>query len=248
MDLSKIIISDICEVLTVTANKGKHLNIINRKFYGLSFCTKGKITYTHKGKKYISTPENAVILPIGATYELYNNEAGDFPLINFTCSEKFTDDFLILPITEIEGYVKDFERLKKYFLSSENRLKSISILYDIFARLEKSSAENNDILTPVIKKIHKDFCNSEINNTVLAKEINISEIYLRRLFNERYSTTPKQYIINMRINLAKQLLTETDFLVEEIALKCGFTSVYHFCRAFKNKSGVSPTEYRKKYC
>ncbi len=244
--LSQIIISDIDEVLTVCANKGRQVDTQNRRCYGLSFCTSGKITYTHNGRQFVSEKGNAIILPKGATYRLYNNEGGEFPLINFSCAKDFTEEFITLPINSVESYLNDFERLKKYFISVGNRLRSIGILYDIFDRINRE-AKADGILTPAIKKIHSDFCSTDINNFSLAKTVNMSEIYFRRLFKEKYSTTPKQYILNMRINLAKQKLAQTNNSVNQISLDCGFSSVYHFCRAFKEKTGITPTEYRKNY-
>ena len=68
---------------------------------------------------------------------------------------------------------------------------------------------------------------------------------MRKLFLSRYSTTPKQYILKQRLNMAQQLLLDTALSVTQIAERCGFTSVYHFCRAFKDKTGISPSQYGK---
>ncbi len=245
---SEIAITNIYDAVTVCAERGKHLKICERKYYGLSFCLSGKITYTHNGKKIISDKNSAVILPQNATYELYNNEAGEFPLINFYCADdKFTEEFITIPINRVQSYIKDYERLKGLLLSPTNRLKAISVLYDIFDRLYTEEKNRTGILTPVLEYINENFCNADISNSSIAEFVNISEIYLRRLFKEKYLTTPKQYIIDMRIKLAKGLLTETQKGIDNIALECGFSSLYHFSRAFKEKTGLNPTEYRKIY-
>ena len=66
---------------------------------------------------------------------------------------------------------------------------------------------------------------------------------MRKLFLSYYHITPKQYVLDIRIRKAKQLLCDTPFSVTAIAEECGFSSVYHFCRVFKEKTGFTPTEY-----
>jgi len=66
------------------------------------------------------------------------------------------------------------------------------------------------------------------------------------MFLLHYDITPKQYILNARIRRAKQLLCDTPLTVTAIAEKCGFSSVYHFCRSFKQHTGQTPTEYAVK--
>ena len=65
------------------------------------------------------------------------------------------------------------------------------------------------------------------------------------MFTQNFGVSPKQYLIDMRIKLAKQLLLEDEKLISDIAESCGFGSVYHFSRTFKQATGMSPTEYRR---
>ncbi len=66
---------------------------------------------------------------------------------------------------------------------------------------------------------------------------------MRKLFLKQYKLTPKQYILQMRIQKAKQLLEESPFTVAAISEKCGFSNPYHFSRAFKQRTGLTPTQY-----
>ncbi len=243
--LSQLTVTDITEAFTVTAPRAKHTKIKKRKAYGLSFCTSGKITYTKDGKKTVLEPGYAVINPMGATYELYNNLGGEFPLINFTASEKFTEDFILIPIQSFKNYQMDFEKIKTLLLCPNERLKIISTFYEILDKLSKESDKTNDNLSSVLEYINLNFQDTAINNTVLAKKANISEVYLRRIFKQKYGISPKQYILEMRIKLAKQLLLETPLSVSTISSKCGFSNIYHFCKLFKEKTDTTPTDYRK---
>ena len=57
----------------------------------------------------------------------------------------------------------------------------------------------------------------------------------------------KQYITNLRILKSKELLTDSDETIENIALKIGFNSRNTFIRAFKLLEGITPSEYRKNH-
>jgi AraC-like DNA-binding protein len=112
-------------------------------------------------------------------------------------------------------------------------------------RLSKEGSAGN-IIAPAIRYIESNYQNPRLSNTELAEVCNISEVYFRKLFAEAYKTTPKQFILDIRINKAKQLLSEGIFKISAIAVQCGFTNQYHFCRIFKEKTGVTPSECIKR--
>ena len=242
--LSNITVTDIKEIFTVVSPKGRFEKIENRKCYGLSFCDEGQITYTHNNNKFISDKFHAIILPKGQSYTLYGNKTGTFSVINFLCSEFLCDTIISLPIDNKEAYIKDFERIRSLSLLDTNRAEIMSIFYHILHLL---SAQNsyNKIIVPAIKHIENNYQNPELTNTELAKKCNVSEIYFRHIFESCYNMTPKQFIIDMRINKAKQFLADGALKINAIALKCGFSNQYHFCRTFKEKTGLTPTQYMK---
>ena len=243
--LNKITVTDIKQLFTVPSSRGRKEEIRNRKSYGLSFCAQGKITYTINGKHFISDNKHAVILPKGKSYSIYGNESGLFPVINFDCAEPLCNEVISLPIQHSDTYIKDFEKMKALSLFEGNRAKMMGIFYTMLDRLSKEGSARN-IIAPAIRHIENSYQNPRLSNTELAKLCNISEVYFRRLFAEAYKTTPKQFIVDISINKAKQLLSEGILKISAIAAQCGFTNQYHFCRIFKEKTGVTPSEYIKR--
>jgi len=61
------------------------------------------------------------------------------------------------------------------------------------------------------------------------------------------NATPMKYLLNLKMEAATSLLLNTDLLIKEVAWKLGFSSQYHFSRAFKTFSGSSPIDYRSNY-
>ena len=130
-NLNKIVVTDIIDVITVFSPKGKFEKMNNRKYYGLSFCSEGQITYTHNQKKYVSDSHNAIILPKGQSYTICGDESGVFPVINFECSNFLCDTMIVLPIKNVDFIMRDFVQMKNLFLFERNRTKVISLFYNI---------------------------------------------------------------------------------------------------------------------
>ena len=243
--INKITVTDIKELFTVSSPKGRSEEIKNRKSYGLSFCAEGKITYEIGGKQAVSDENHAVILPKGQSYSLRGDKTGKFPVINFDCKEFLCNEVISLPIQSSDTYIKDFEKMKALSLFEENRAKMMSVFYNILHRLSTESSVRNVIL-PAIRYIESNYQNPKLSNAELAEQCNISEVYFRKIFTETYKTTPKQFLVDIRINKAKQLLSDGFLNVGAVAEECGFSNQYHFCRLFKEKTGFTPTEYMKR--
>lgn len=215
----------------------------NRHSYGLSLCISGQITYTMNGKKYISNQSNAVILPQGGSYTLFGDKEGLFPVINFKCENLNCDEIIVFPLENPQACIQSFKVLTNLFLHNESSLKIYSAFYELLSKVFPANSPKNTPLDSVIQYIEENIQNPELSNTELASQIGISEVYLRKLFLAHYNITPRQHILDIRIRKAKQLLCDTPLTVATIAEKCGFSSVYHFCRMFKQRTGLTPTQY-----
>lgn len=79
-----------------------------------------------------------------------------------------------------------------------------------------------------------------ISITALAQQLGIGERYLRSLFSHHLHMSPINYLNQIRINKAVELLRNTDLSVKEIGFRCGFQSPQYFSRLFKQYMGVTP--------
>jgi two-component system response regulator YesN len=79
----------------------------------------------------------------------------------------------------------------------------------------------------------------------LASLSGLGRTYFSFVFKEVTGTGLRDYLIQSRINKAKDLLNDTDLKIKEIAYKVGFRNPDYFCRIFKKKTGVNPTEWRR---
>ena len=78
----------------------------------------------------------------------------------------------------------------------------------------------------------------------LAAEQGISYSLFRHTFKQHSGLSPKAYLIELRIERARSLLTGTSLSVKEVADQLSFETPYYFMRLFKNKTGMTPTQWR----
>jgi AraC-like DNA-binding protein len=123
----------------------------------------------------------------------------------------------------------------------------MSLFYDILEEIGKRSKPGNNTISKTLDYILENYSDPTLSNKDLAEKSNISEVYFRKLFKDCFGTTPKQYILDLRIKMACKMLLENRYSISEISEKCGFSSVYHFCRAFKSITELTPGEYSKSY-
>jgi AraC-like DNA-binding protein len=81
----------------------------------------------------------------------------------------------------------------------------------------------------------------------LARQIGINEAKLKEGFRELYEQSIHNYLQQLRLEKAKQLLLTTDKSVTDITYEIGYSHVTHFTTLFKKEIGLTPTEWRKKF-
>ena len=242
MDIQKTVVTEVAGIYTTYLKKGDVYQTSNRGCYGISLCEKGRLIYAQDGNEIILEPNHAVILPPDTPYSLRCDKDGVFPVINFLTMDPLCQRVTVLEITDIRFLQQCYEDMKRLLLVRENRAKCMSILYDILHHV--SQQNNRGILQDAVDRIYNSYHLPDISIAQLAKDSQISEVYFRRLFKERFGMPPKQFIINLRIGKAKLLLSEGHLKIWAVSEACGFPDPYSFCRIFRQHTGMTPQEYR----
>ena len=81
----------------------------------------------------------------------------------------------------------------------------------------------------------------------LSSFANVNKYYLSREFKRYTGFSPNDYLITLRISRAKLLLQTTGLTASEIAADVGIRDQNNFIRLFKNKTGMTPIEFRKAF-
>ena len=80
---------------------------------------------------------------------------------------------------------------------------------------------------------------------LVAKQVDVSPSYLTALFHKNLQISPGEYIRRIKLQESKQLIRENNLNFTEIAAALQYSTVHHFSRQFKEKFGITPTEYAK---
>lgn len=96
-----------------------------------------------------------------------------------------------------------------------------------------------------IKSTYQQFFTDQICLKVELEKLGLSRNRSAQLFQQQYGKAPTEYLNQLRISRAKELLLDTKGNILHIALQSGFDSLSTFYTQFRKVSGVSPNEYRE---
>lgn len=144
--------------------------------------------------------------------------------------------------------------LLDYYLNQNDTLSNnikLHILFDILYQvsLNPVSVENMKINDPamnyILKYIEENYT-SKIFLEEIANKLCMTTSGIIYKFKKYTGMTPLNYIIQLKTNLAKNLLLQTNMSINEIAEQCGYENMYYFSNAFKKITGLPPSSFRNK--
>jgi LacI family transcriptional regulator len=107
------------------------------------------------------------------------------------------------------------------------------------------TADDEDVVAAV--RYMRDNVRDRVSVSAVLKHVAISRRRLERKFAQSFGRTPFQEIQRVRLEKAKQLLSQTDMSMPAIAARSGFTSAQHLARVFHALTALTPTQYRKQF-
>ncbi|WP_249313026.1 response regulator transcription factor [Lederbergia citrea] len=105
---------------------------------------------------------------------------------------------------------------------------------------------HTEVVQEVMQLVKNDY-NLPLKLSEIANKLHINASYLSRLFSEEVGTSFSDYLLNYRVEKAKNLLlSQKRWPIQRIAEECGFNSQHYFSSAFKKITSCTPKEYRNK--
>lgn len=132
--------------------------------------------------------------------------------------------------------LENYERIRHWFLEK------ISVCCQNILGKRKESSNNTVYLA---KEYIKANYNKMLNLDEVSYYVNISPYYFSKIFKEETGENFIEYLTNVRIEKAKELLNRSEYSMKEIGIMVGYADPNYFSRTFKKKVGVTPTEYRE---
>lgn len=109
----------------------------------------------------------------------------------------------------------------------------------------QKSALVQKIKDTIVEMVNSDTPINVKSSVHIAEKLNLSYVYLSSVFSEVTYTSIENYIIIQKIELAKQLIINTNMNLTEISIQLNYSSVAHLSSQFKNNTGMTPSAFQR---
>lgn len=228
----------------------------------LTYVDKGSIHSVADGKDMILNQGDLVVygpnqwhmqyadVDVSASYLTISFDLdGDYP-VNLL-NQKFT-----IPqsaVASLQQMLKEFDRMDEY--SEDLLICSLQILLLTVLREQTSPASSklrttnavnseNEIIRRAQQYISAHV-REKLTVPLVARHVDVSPSYLTALFRKNLQISPGEYVRRVKLQESKQMIREDNMNFTEIAAALQYSTVHHFSRQFKDKFGITPTEYAK---
>lgn len=217
---------------------------------GSFFLTSGGAPYECRWKAVTAEPFQSMAVFIGlpllqrAMEEVFGSDAPHARLRDISA---FTDDALDSLMERLRDELSRREA-SPLFLQGIAQAIAIHLARDYGEAIEESRSGSASLPGYKLRQITDwiaEHVAEDFNLTRLAAQAGLSKFHFERLFKSAVGVSPSRYHINLRMNLARQLLRETKKSVVDVALEVGYANPSHFAQLFRRETGLSPSDYRR---
>ncbi len=184
-----------------------------------------------------------------------NPQTSHIPIILLTAKNRDEDKLQGLETGADAYIVKPFNMdiLKRTVLNLITSRRQLRLKYERTDQLEQKvdkiemQSPDDKLLERIMKAINSNLTNSNLSVDSIAQEVGISRVHLHRKMKELTGQTPHDFIRNIRLKQAANLLSHGDMNVTEVMYACGFGNAASFSTMFKKFYGMSPREYMQEH-
>ena len=173
-------------------------------------------------------------------------------LMDKTVSEKLADNQLCV-VEYSEAVHETMLSTQAYLQRKSNDAVLIQLKFEeIFLQLLQSNRSNEivsyfqSLYSQSMYKFKNFLENGNFDNVEdMIFKSKLSKVQFRKLFNQLYDTTPKEWLLKKALKKAKKLLIKKELNVTEICYECDFNSLSWFIKSFKKEFGITPKQYQQ---
>ena len=221
----------------------------SRPYNVLVFRTRGDAEVFTDDYKYRLKKNDVTFVPSNLPYQIKTISDEEVIVIHFQADVKAVNKIKILHARYPEVFDDLFQKLLVCWnnkpLGFEYRIDSLFLT--ILENLEKQSIEENadSIFINIqlaIDQMHASFSDPDFSIRALAERLGYCNSYFRRIFKNVTQKSPRDYLVELRIEHAVNLLQSGYYNVEQVSERCGFNSAKYFSTAFKAVTGMPPSK------
>lgn len=241
-DLNITQIISVYDQVTYTWSRPKPLA---RQTNVLSFFRDGSVTYYFEDETVVGQGGDLLAFSKGLVYSGQKiAQKNSYFVIEFDTEEPF--ELERLGLSRISQAPKGTRERFRRILASWNDgdvLLCRAQIYELLHSLTYTQEEES--LKKAIALMKHRISDPDLSLADLCTAVSLSESHLRRLFHQETGLSPMQYLTDLRMTQARNMLAQGDVSVGEVAEFCGYSTLYYFSRSFHSRYGMSPTQYRQ---
>ena len=243
-----IYITDIT-VFETWGRKHKPVFVKGREFCSLTYRHRGSASIKCGDAELLSTADTVTFVPRGVDYITEITSDVHVTAIHFNFAGADIPDRPSVVSADNPRILALFDAIAKTANDPTLHFRQLSIAYELFDELSKMkfAIDKGRIPEKIARAreiIEAGYSDPLFSIEGLADELNVSTTYLRREFSLATGMSPIAYLKDVRIRRALQLLLSNDLTVNEIASKCGYSSISYFIQDFHKNMGEPPSRYR----
>ena len=239
---------------------GSNFGPLERDYYILHIVEKGKGILDVDGKKFPFKEKDIFLVP-PHTKVAYSADENDPCLYHWVAysglfANELTvkagltvNDAYVISPTNFNSVLRKIKEMNEIATNvSGVEFKLLGHLYILFSELfDKNESLIGDDKRHVNKAIEylETHYQEELKVNDLAKNLLLDRTYLYRLFKQQTGLSIKEYLINLRMEKAKDLIANTNQSIHAISVLVGYTNYLSFSNVFKDKVGMTPNAFRK---
>lgn len=218
----------------------------------LALVESGSFSFDEGGGTQTAEPFDAVNFKKGKPYHRHIIDAASIYLFRYKAdAEIFAESKITFKNKDrIKSTIELLKAADSSMCCGGFRYKQ-SLFSDIITqyRLENMSlpealSDKDEVIHAAVEEINAGI-HRKINLAQIANKHFLSYVQFLRRFKLAVGMSPQDYIVELRMKKAQQMLGESDLSVKEIAAECGFANEYYFSNFFKKYNNLSPSEFRK---
>ncbi len=242
---------NLCMLVKGTNRKQVHRN---RPYHGLVLITKGCNRYVFDDGRVLRVQAGEVFyLPKYSTYRVEPEGFGECIAVNFDLSPDKSYPPFSLPTEHRMQYQDTFELLLRAW--NENTLghrnRCYLHLYTLLCSLQRErlhryiSTKSRSFALQGMEYLSERLSDSKLTVEEVSKHLKITPEYFRKLFKAVFGLSPRRYILQLRMERAKNFLQSHEYTVAEICYLCGYEDESYFCKEFKRFTGQTPMQFAR---
>lgn len=215
-----------------------------RTHWLLHYVVSGCGIFRREGQEHVLRAGDVFVIPpfLETYYEADAQQPWRYIWVGFTSDIALPGAFSE-PVIRCPGLGNVFEDMRRCAAMQNGKSAFLaSRIWEVLALILEEGKRDNDYIEKALHCMRAEYM-TDLTVAGLAERLNLDRCYFSTLFTRQVGTSPSQYLMNLRLEKAAELMRLHSQSPSVAAASVGYTDIYNFSKMFKKKYGCSPRNY-----